>query len=135
MRLPKFDLSKLRPDLRTRLRATTGQVETAIGQSRERESRSRRHVVAVSHMDEAAFNILAGRWPKLKDLTTRAVEQFPAFAELLQDLYFSLYLPSPRLRSQAELLPTHHGNADLMHQVQSLDLWLYARENSVLNEG
>jgi uncharacterized protein with von Willebrand factor type A (vWA) domain len=133
MRVPRFNLKQIRSDLRERFTRVTTQAEAAVERTAYVEAG--RHVVVISRLDEYHFGTLAERWPKLKQLTVEASDRYAAFGELLQDLFYSLYLAVPRLRTKAELLPSHRVNADLMHQIQGLDLWRYSREHSRLNEG
>lgn len=131
--MAKFKLRHLRPDLRERL----AHVPQFADQTLKRTSwlKSDRHVVCITKLDERHFQMLTERWPKLGQLARRTAVDFPTFPELLQDIFYALYLAQPRFRGRTELLPAYQRNADVMHQIQKLDLYAYSRDNARLNEG
>lgn len=73
------------------------------------------------------------RWPRFDQLADAGKDQYPAFPELLTDIFMSLYLLEPQLREASELKPSHQTNRELLEQAMKLPVWVDARRQSALH--
>lgn len=112
-------------------------LDHALGRARELANRTPPpaavNVVEFNRLDRVILDGRRSKWPRYDSLVRRGSERVPHFENLMEDLFYGLYLHEPNLRLRGSMLPTHRLNHDLFMQAQRLAIWEQARSNAVLN--
>lgn len=85
-----------------------------------RSEQQHKTTVVSDPLDWERFGRRLNESGKLQDLEERGYEVLPTFSPLMFDLYAAMFYPSPQMRPQKRVTPSHRLNAGIMRQLQDL---------------